>query len=169
KVRELGVDRVAWVHGESSVSDGYWLGDRDSWADWDGARLAANRAYKMAGIEEPRRELDVAEIYTPFTTQEILEVEAFGFAHKGKGHKLLAEGITAFDGDLPTCPSGGTLCTNPIGATGLVRLAEASLQVMGRAGAHQVPDAKKALAHAWGGTAQFHSVMIVGDEPRSSR
>ncbi|MHB8603727.1 MAG: thiolase family protein, partial [Thermoplasmatota archaeon] len=49
KVRELGVDRVAWVHGESSVSDGYWLGDRDSWADWDGARLAANRAYKMAG------------------------------------------------------------------------------------------------------------------------
>lgn len=159
-------DRPAWILGESSVSDSYHLGDRPSFADWDSAALCARRAYRMAGIDDPLREIDVAEIYSPFTTQEILEVEAFGFARRGEGPRLLKEGITAFGGDMPTTPSGGVLCTNPIGATGLVRLAEASLQVMGKAGAHQVPDAKVALAHAWGGTAQFHTLMIVGNEPR---
>ncbi len=158
----------AWVRGEASVSDCYELGDRPDYADWDGAAWCARRAYRAARIADPRRDIDVAEIYSPFTTQEVLELEAFGFAPKGEGHTLARDGVTAFDGDLPTCPSGGVLCTNPIGATGLVRLAEASLQVMGKAGAHQVAGAETALAHAWGGTAQFHTIMIVGREPRGA-
>jgi len=67
-------------------------------------------------------------------------------------------------GELPCDPSGGTLCTNPIGATGLIRVAEAALQVMGRAGEHQIPGAKLALSHAMGGVDQFNGVMIVGAE-----
>ncbi|MHB8586853.1 MAG: thiolase family protein [Thermoplasmatota archaeon] len=158
--------KPAWVLGEAGISDSYYLGDRASWADWDSARMCARRAYDMAGITDPLHEIDVAEIYAAFATQEILEVEAFGFAPRGKGGSLLRDGVTRFEGDLPTSPSGGVLCTNPIGATGLVRLAEASLQVMGDAGPNQVADAHTALAHAWGGTAQFHAMMIVGDDPR---
>ncbi|MEW5736292.1 MAG: thiolase domain-containing protein, partial [Thermodesulfobacteriota bacterium] len=55
-----------------------------------------------------------------------------------------------------------TLCTNPIGATGLIRVAEAALQVSGKAGERQVPGARLALAHARGGVDQFNGVMILG-------
>ncbi len=166
RVREF-TDNPAWVLGESSISDSYPIGDRPDLARWDTAALCARRAYRMAGIENPRRDLDAVELYSPFTSQEVLELEAFGLAPTGQGHKLIHEGVTARDGDIPTAPSGGVLCTNPIGATGLVRLAEASLQVTGQAGACQVPDADTALAHAWGGTAQFHALMIVGNQRRN--
>jgi acetyl-CoA C-acetyltransferase len=59
-------------------------------------------------------------------------------------------------------PSGGTLCTNPIGVTGLVRVADAAKQVMGRAGAMQVPNVQRALATAVGGSAQFYAVSVLG-------
>ncbi|TFG38189.1 MAG: hypothetical protein E4H39_00855 [Syntrophobacterales bacterium] len=68
------------------------------------------------------------------------------------------------DGKLPCDPSGGVLCANPIGATGLVRLAEAAMQVTGKAGAHQIEGAKLALSHAMGGIDQFNGVTIVGAE-----
>src|SRR5262249_21349414 len=58
----------------------------------------------------------------------------------------------------------GVLCTNPIGASGMLRLGEAALQVMGRAGAHQVEGAKTALGHAYGGGAQYFAMWIVGSE-----
>ncbi|MGQ0536341.1 MAG: thiolase family protein [Methanobacteriota archaeon] len=165
KARELS-DRPAWVLGESSISDSYFMGDRPDFAVWDSLAVCARRAYRMAGIHDPRREIHAAEIYTAFASQEFLDVEAMGFCGPGEGPTLLRDGVTTMDGDLPTSPSGGVLTSNPIGATGLVRLAEAALQVQGKAGAHQVADAKVALAHAWGGTAQFHTLMIVGDEPR---
>jgi len=56
------------------------------------------------------------------------------------------------------------LCTNPIGATGLIRVAETVLQVTGKAGEHQIPKAKTALSHAMGGVDQFNGIMIVGSE-----
>jgi acetyl-CoA C-acetyltransferase len=62
-------------------------------------------------------------------------------------------------------PSGGVLSTNPIGASGLLRMAEAALQVMGEAGEHQVPEARLALGHAYGGGSQFFAMMIFGKEP----
>ena len=68
------------------------------------------------------------------------------------------------EGELPVCPYGGVLCTNPIGATGLIRVAEAALQVMGKAGDRQVPNARKALAHAWGAVIGFHTLMALGAE-----
>mgnify|MGYP001767792353 FL=1 len=67
-------------------------------------------------------------------------------------------------GALPCDPSGGVLCTNPIGATGLVRVAEAAMQVQGQAGDHQIPGAKTSLAHAMGGVVQYNGVMILGSE-----
>jgi len=61
-------------------------------------------------------------------------------------------------------PSGGVLCTNPIGAAGLIRVAEAALQVTGKAGEHQVEGAKLALSHAMGGAEQFNGITIIGSE-----
>jgi acetyl-CoA C-acetyltransferase len=62
--------------------------------------------------------------------------------------------------------SGGVLSSNPIGASGMLRFAEAALQVRGAAGERQVEGARLAMGHAYGGGSQFFSVWIVGrDKP----
>ena len=118
----------------------------------------------MAGITNPFKELDLAEIYDPFTFQELMYYEAFGFCDFGQAADYTLKGAFAPDGELPCDLSGGVLCTNPIGATGLIRVAEAALQLTGKAGAHQVEGAKTALAHAMGGVIQFNGIMILGSE-----
>ena len=163
RAREI-TDTPAWIRGLGYAGDEAWFADKDL-VDWESALTAVRRAYKMAGIENPIKQLDVAEIYNPFTYQELLLYELFGFCGKGEAGKLVEEGIVARGGELACDPSGGVLCTNPIGATGLLRVAEAALQVTGKAGKHQVPDAEVALAHAMGGAIQFNGVMIVGRTP----
>ena len=82
----------------------------------------------------------------------------------GEAPDLVLKKVFTREGELPCCPSGGVLCTNPIGATGLIRVAEAAMQVTGKAGAHQIPGATRALAHAMGGIDQFNGIMILGSE-----
>jgi acetyl-CoA C-acetyltransferase len=71
------------------------------------------------------------------------------------------EGVTATTGALPINPSGGVMATNPIGASGLLRFAEAANQVRGLAGDCQVDGAKTAMGHAYGGGSQFFAMWIV--------
>ncbi len=162
-VKKLGLNKVAWVKGVGYRGEEYYFGDSDK-AVWQSAVGAAQQAYDMAGIKDPRKELDVAEVYNPFTFQEMIFYECFGFCGLGEAPDLVLKGTFARDGELPCDPSGGTLCTNPIGATGLIRTAEAALQVMDKAGDHQIPGAKTALSHAMGGVDQFNGIMIVGSE-----
>lgn len=150
----------AWIKGVGYAGDEYWIADK-RWVPWQCAQVAAQKAYRMAGIRNPLLELDVAELYVPFSFMELMLYEDFGFCERGRAHELVEAGVTERDGELPVIPSGGVLCTNPIGATGLIRLAEAAHQVMERAGKRQVPGVKTALAHALGGTAQFNAVMIL--------
>jgi acetyl-CoA C-acetyltransferase len=71
-------------------------------------------------------------------------------------------GATALDGDMPINPSGGVMCSNPIGASGMLRFAEAAMQVRGQAGEHQIEGAKLALGHAYGGGSQYYAMWVVG-------
>ena len=163
KARKLA-RQPAWITGAGQITDNYFAGDRAWYEDWDSLAMLARRVYRLAKIDDPMRELDVAELYNPFTIQEILEYEALGFCEPGKGAEMVRQGVTAMDGQLPVCPSGGVLSTNPIGASGLIRVAEAALQVMGKADQRQVPNVKTALAHAWGATIGFHTLMILDRE-----
>ena len=90
-------------------------------------------------------------------------LEAMGFAELGQGWKMTYEGATALDGDTPVNMSGGVLSSNPIGASGLLRFAEAANQVRGEAGEHQVDGVRKALGHAYGGGSQYFSTCIFAD------
>jgi acetyl-CoA C-acetyltransferase len=86
-----------------------------------------------------------------------------GFCGEGKGGKFIDEGVTSLNGKLPVNPSGGVLAANPYAARGLIRIAEAALQVMGKAQERQVSGVKTALAHSTHGLAgQHHSVVILG-------
>ena len=121
----------------------------------------------MAGITDPRSEIDVVETYASFTPVEIHNAEALGLAEVGTAAKLFEEGFFDLNGEIPLNPSGGVICTNPISVTAMVRFAEAVLQVQGRAGGHQVPGVETAVATGAGGSHQFFNVAVLEKERRA--
>ena len=154
----------AWIHGTAVRSELGWFPGRDP-VDPQGGRDCSADVYKQAGITNPREELDMIECYVPFSWYEPMWMENLHITDRNEGWKLTEEGHTALDGDIPVNCSGGVLSTNPIGASGMLRFAEAALQVRGMAGEHQVPDARLALGHAYGGAAQYFACWIVGASP----
>ncbi|MDO3328657.1 thiolase domain-containing protein [Mycobacteroides abscessus] len=154
---------VAWVHATALRTEPLDYTGRDR-VNPQAGRDAAAALWKDAGITSPIDEIDVAEIYVPFSWFEPIWLENLGFAAEGEGWKLTQAGETAIGGKIPVNASGGVLSSNPIGASGLIRFAEAAIQVMGKAGDHQVPGAKKALGHAYGGGSQYYSMWVVGSE-----
>lgn len=120
-------------------------------------------AYAQAGVREPLRDLDVAEVYEPVSWAELAWYEALGFCADGEAGRLIEDGVTAHGGALPVNPSGGVLSSNPVGASGVIRVAEAALQVHGRGGARQIPDARTALATGYGVYARA-DVVVLGAE-----
>jgi acetyl-CoA C-acetyltransferase len=158
-----GAKKPAWVVATAMRSEPITFPERDEVSPRAG-RDAAAELYREAGISNPRKEIDVAEVYVPFSWYEPMWMENLGFAPLNEGWKMTAEGATAFDGDMPVNPSGGVLSSNPIGASGMIRFAEAALQVQGKAGDHQVDGAKVALGHAYGGGSQYFAMWIVGNE-----
>jgi len=154
----------AWVHATAMRTEPTQFAGRDQVIPRASLDCAAE-LYRKAGITDPRREIDCAEIYVPFSWFEPMWMEALLLAPRGEGWKMTYEGVTALDGDLPVNMSGGVLSSNPIGASGLLRFAEAALQVRGLAGEHQVDGARRALGHAYGGGSQYFSMWIVGSQP----
>lgn len=163
---EAGGDRSpnkpAWIHGTAIRSELGQFPGRDPVNPKGGQDCAAD-VFKQAGITDPRREVDVVEMYVPFSWYEPMWLENLGFAEVGGGWKLTEDGVTEIGGDLPVNCSGGVLSSNPIGASGMLRFAEAAMQVRGQAGEHQVDGARTALGHAYGGAAQFFAMWIVRD------
>ena len=92
-----------------------------------------------------------------------------GFAGAGEGWKLTEDGETEIGGELPVNASGGVLSSNPIGASGMLRFAEAALQVRGQAGEHQVDGVRTAVGHAYGGAAQFFAMWVLQGHEAVSR
>ncbi|MEV1083961.1 thiolase domain-containing protein [Streptomyces sp. NPDC050211] len=157
----------AWMHGGAMRSEPTLFAGKDAVSPQAGKDCAAD-VYRQAGIADPRRDIDAVEMYVPFSWYEPMWLENLGFAAEGEGWKLTESGVTELDGDLPVNMSGGVLSTNPIGASGMIRFAEAALQVRGQAGEHQVEGARRALGHAYGGGSQFFSMWLVGSRPPDS-
>jgi acetyl-CoA C-acetyltransferase len=153
----------AWIRASAMRSEPTMFSGRDQ-VNPQAGRDCAAEVYRQAGITEPRRQIDVAEVYVPFSWYEPMWMENLGFAGEGEGWRMALDGATAFDGDMPINPSGGVLSSNPIGASGMLRFAEAAMQVRGQAGEHQVEGARVALGHAYGGGSQFFSMWLVGSE-----
>ena len=153
----------AWVRATAMRSEPTMFAGRDQVNPRAGRDCAAE-LYRKAGISDPRRDLDVAEIYVPFSWFEAMWLENLGFAPENEGWKMIYEEATTLEGDLPVNPSGGVLSSNPIGASGMLRFAEAAMQVRGQAGEHQVEGARLALGHAYGGGSQYFSMWVVSNE-----
>lgn len=163
KATEQAGRTVAWIHATAMRTEPTTYAGRDQ-VNPQAGRIAAAALWKQAGITDPLTEIDCAEIYVPFSWFEPMWIENLGFAPEGSGWKLTESGETAIGGQLPINMSGGVLCSNPIGASGMIRFAEAAIQVMGKAGDHQVDGARKALGHAYGGGSQYFSMWVVSSD-----
>ncbi|MCC7078903.1 MAG: thiolase family protein [Acidimicrobiia bacterium] len=157
--------RPAWVKATATRHDQCYIGDLDRrLLSMRTLRDASAHAYTQAGITDPVRDLDVAEIYEPCTYAELAWYEALGFCEAGEAGRLVEKGVTSMTGALPVNPSGGVLSTNPVGASGVIRVAEAACQIHGRAGQRQVERADLALATGYGVYA-WADVVVLGSEP----
>ena len=151
----------AWIHSASMRSEPTMYAGRDAVNPQAGSECAKD-VYKKAGIKNPIKEIDCAEIYVPFSWYEPMWLENLLLADIGQGWLMTEKGHTSLEGKFPVNMSGGVLSSNPIGASGLLRFGEAAQQVRNKAGEYQVEGAKLALGHAFGGGAQFFAMWIVG-------
>ena len=147
--KKLGGELI-YLSGFGWNSETPWLSTRGMDALY--AKESAKMAYKMAGINDPGKEIDIAEVDDRFSFKELQHLEALGLVGAGEAVKLLEQGELNQKGKLPTNVSGGSLGVgNCLEATGLQKSLEIVTQLRGHAGKRQVKDAKTGIAQAWRG------------------
>jgi acetyl-CoA C-acetyltransferase len=148
------------VSGIGQANDTIALAQRDSLVGFAATTEAAKKAYKMS--EKKIEDIDVAEIHDCFTIAEICAIEDLGFFPKGKGGEAVEAGLTEIGGKIPINPSGGLKGKgHPVGATGVVQIANIVEQLRGEAGENQVKNAKVGLAQNLGGSGATVVVTIL--------
>ena len=135
-----------------------------NWLGFPATRDAARAAYAEAGITDPLKEIDFAEVHDCFTSTELFNIGDLGFVADGKdAPAFVRDGHADVEGEVPINPSGGLKCFgHPIGATGCRMIYEVTKQLQGRADGMQVKDAKLGMAHNLGGPGSVCSVTILG-------
>ncbi len=159
-------NKPVWVQGVGWCLDTtYWTNRDLCYPEY--VEKAAWMAYKMAGVREPRKQINIAEPYDPFAYKELHHLEGLQLAPKGQAPKLLADGVFDRDGNLPATPSGGLLGVgNPIAAAGTMKICELFWQLRGEAGKRQVPGKpERGVAQAWGDLMQVGTVVVMGTKP----
>jgi acetyl-CoA C-acetyltransferase len=163
KVKELKIDTPVWVAGIGASSGTAHLNCRTDYLGLDASKLAAQRAYKAAGVTPDQ--IDVADVHDCFTIAEIMAYEDIGLCKKGEGFKLIREGQTEIGGKIPVNVDGGLKAKgHPIGTTGCSMIYELTKQLREEVveKARQVPMKNYlALAHNVGGTGHYCFVTIL--------
>lgn len=140
------------ISGSAASSDTLALHDRKDMLFFDTAQLSAGRAMKQVGLT--LNDINLFEYHDTFSIFAALQLEAVGFAVKGKGWKLAADGEIGLKGKIPCATMGGMKARGfPGGAAGVYQAVDAVTQLRGRAEANQIPNAKTALIQSLGGPA----------------
>lgn len=138
------------IAGIGQATDTHVVANRAVPTDLLAVRLAAQRAYAMAGLEP--QDMDVAELHDAFQILEIVESEEVGFFPRGEGHLAVRRGDTCIGGKIPINTSGGLKAKgHPLGATGVSQIIEVVRQIRGEAEGRQVSGAKAGLCVNFGG------------------
>ncbi|MBI3097241.1 MAG: hypothetical protein HYY93_03195 [Planctomycetes bacterium] len=148
-----------------SVSSGWDAPFHDDAFDFIGfpaVRQAAAAAYAQAGIGDPAKEFDLAEVHDCFSINELIACEDLGFCGRGESPRLLRDGVTRLGGRMPVNPSGGLLsCGHPVGATGLRMVYEVMRQIQGVAEGRQVSGARQGVTQNIGGPGAVAFVSVL--------
>lgn len=144
-------DAPVWIEGIGWSTDTPTLEMRD-WGDAAYARMSAEMAYRMAGIEDPAALIDFAEICDEYSYKELQHMEALKLCMPGEAGFMLESGATSYQGELPINISGGALGVGHLfEASGAHKILELVEQLRGEAGARQIPDVNVGLAQVWRG------------------
>jgi len=156
RAKEFSKDPV-WLTGYASCMDSYFPGDKDLTSNFS-LKNAAQRAYKKAGVKDPRKEIGLFELCDHAAYQLPMWAEGIGIADEGKGGEWIDKGgMDEFNVNL----SGGMLNGNPLILGGAARAIECFYQLRGEAGKRQVKGVKKALAHGTYGAAGQHQAVVI--------
>lgn len=137
------------------------------WTSFESLRKCAQMAYAMAGIVNPRTELDLAEVHDCFTITEMCIYEDFGFSEKGAAPRDIEEGFFERTGGLPVNVDGGLKCFgHPVGASGIRMTYELYKQLQYKVDnpKRQLKNVHRGLSQTFGGPPQIAACMIVGNE-----
>jgi acetyl-CoA C-acetyltransferase len=152
-------DTPVWITGLGSASDTMMISERRTLTSLTATRLAAEKAYRMAGVTP--EDIDVAVVHDCFTIAEIMAYEDLGFCKKGEGGSFIEEGQSYKDGKTPVNLDGGLKAKgHPLGATGVSMTVEITRQLRGEADKRQVSGAEVGLSHNVGETGQYCFVHI---------
>jgi acetyl-CoA C-acetyltransferase len=150
-----------WVLGVGWSSGSPTLESR-AWGEADFVRAAAERAYAMAGIDDPAEQIDLAEADDTYAFKELMHLEALGLADVDELGALVEDEELEPDGELPVNVSGGAIGQgNLFEANGLARVLECVEQLRGEAGERQVEDAAVAVAQSWRGVPTTSAAVAV--------
>ncbi|MFO8050122.1 MAG: acetyl-CoA acetyltransferase [Thermoplasmatota archaeon] len=162
--KELEVEPV-YFSGFGWSSETPWLSTRGMDAIY--ASEASKMAYKMAKINQPQKQIDVAEVDDRFSFKEFQHLEALGLAREGEAALMLEEGQFERDGNLPVNTSGGSLGVgNCLEATGIQKSLEIVTQLRGHAGKRQISDAEIGLAQSWRGIPSGSGAVAIFERGR---
>jgi acetyl-CoA C-acetyltransferase len=143
--------RPVRIRASSAATDTIALHDRRDLLGLEGAALSAAKAYSQAKVTP--KDIDLFELHDAFTIMSVLSLEACGFAERGRGVRLGAQGDIAIGGKIPITTMGGLKARgHPVGATGIYQVIEVALQLREQAGANQVRDARLGMAQNIGGS-----------------
>lgn len=138
-----------------------------SWTSFDALVQSSSQAYKMAGIKNPRQEIDLAEVHDCFSITELAIYEDFGFSPRGGAREDIESGFFELGGGLPVNTDGGLKCFgHPVGASGLRMVYEVYKQLQGKVDnpKRQLRNVSRGLAHTFGGAPQVSALVILGNE-----
>jgi acetyl-CoA C-acetyltransferase len=159
RARDLAAKPVL-VRGVAQTSDTLALDEKDDITSFRAVRLAAAKAYEMAGIAAA--DIEFAELHDCFTIAEIIALEDLGFCKKGEGGPYTAAGCTGTGGARPVNASGGLKSKgHPVGATGVAQICDVALQIRGQAGERQVKRHALGLAQNLGGSGATSVVTVL--------
>jgi acetyl-CoA C-acetyltransferase len=157
--KKMKLDKAVEIIASAQTSDTLALASRKNLYEIPAAKLAAEQAYKQAGVTA--KDIDFAEVHDCFTIAEIMAIEALGFCKLGEGGKFTEQGNTQIDGQIPINTSGGLKGKgHPVGATGVAQAIEAYLQLNNMAGKRQVKGAEIGLTHNVGGSGATATIHI---------
>jgi acetyl-CoA C-acetyltransferase len=150
-----------WVHksgkpavllaGSAAATDSIAVHSRMDPLWLTAAESSAFQAYRQAGIGP--KDVDLFELHDAFSIMAALSLEACGFAERGQGPRLALDGEIFPGGRIPVATRGGLKARgHPVGATGVYQIIEAAQQLLGIAGANQIPDARIAMTQNIGGS-----------------
>lgn len=138
KAREI-TDRPIWITGTATSTHAFQRAEADNIGRMLGTRIAASRAYEMAGIKRPIDELDLVQVQDLITGAEVMAYEELGLCEIGDGGRLVDEGVVFRDGALPVNTDGGRIaCGHVGGVSGVYAACEIVRQLREESGDRQI-------------------------------